>query len=80
VLRAIFGPRKGKVMEEWRKLHYEEHRDLYSSPSIMRMIELRKMRWPRHVARIGRKRNTYSLAVGKPERKKPLERPRQVGG
>jgi hypothetical protein len=43
---------------EWRKLRNEELRDLYSSPSIIRMIESRRMRWAGHVARIGEKRNT----------------------
>jgi hypothetical protein len=39
VLRRIFGPKRDEVMGEWRKLHNEELRDLYSSPSIIRMIE-----------------------------------------
>jgi hypothetical protein len=51
---------------EWRELHNEELRDLYSSPSITRIIKLRRMRWAGHVARIGEKRNTYRLLVGKP--------------
>jgi hypothetical protein len=37
----------------------EELRDLYSSPSIIRMIKSRKMRWAGHVARMGEKRNEY---------------------
>jgi hypothetical protein len=43
------------VTGEWRKLHNEELRDLYSSPSIIRMIKLRTMRWAGHVARMGRR-------------------------
>jgi hypothetical protein len=39
VLRRIFGPKRHEVMGEWRKLHNEELRDLYSSPSIIRMIK-----------------------------------------
>jgi hypothetical protein len=62
---------------EWRKLHNEELRDLYSSPSIIRIIKSRGMRWAGHVARIGEKRNAYRLLVGKPEGKKPLGRPRR---
>jgi hypothetical protein len=60
----------------WRKLHNEELRDLYSSPSIIRIIKSRRIRWDGHVARMGEKRNAYRLLVGKPEGKKPLGRPR----
>jgi hypothetical protein len=56
VLRRIFGPRRDEVSEEWRKLHNEELRDLYSSPSIIRIIKSRRMRWTGHVARMGEKR------------------------
>jgi hypothetical protein len=55
VLRRIFGPKREEVMGEWRKLHNEELRDLYSSPSIIRTINSRTMRWERHVARMGRR-------------------------
>jgi hypothetical protein len=55
-------------MGGWRKLHNEELHDLYSSPSIIRIIKLR-MRWAAHVVRMGEKRNTYRLLVGKPEGK-----------
>jgi hypothetical protein len=77
VLRRIFGPKWDEVTSEWRKLHNEELRDLYSSPSIIRIIKSRRMRWAGHVARIGEKRNTYRLLVGKPEGKRPLGRPRR---
>jgi hypothetical protein len=55
VLRRIFGPKRDEVMGEWRKLHDEERRDLYSSPSIIRIIKSRRMRWASHVARMGRR-------------------------
>jgi hypothetical protein len=61
----------------WRKLHNEELRDLYSSPSIIRIIKSRRIRWAGHVARMGEKRNAYRLLVGKPEGKRPLGRPRR---
>jgi hypothetical protein len=76
VLRRIFGPKGDEVTGEWRKLHNEEFRDLYSSPSIIRIIKSRRMRWADHVARMGETRNAYRLLVGKPEGKKPLGRPR----
>ena len=45
VLRRIFGPKKVEVTAHWRKLHNEELNDLYCSPSIVRVIKSRKMRW-----------------------------------
>jgi hypothetical protein len=53
-------------------LHNEELNDLYSSPSIIRIIKSRRMRWAGHVARIGETRNAYRLLVGNPEEKRPL--------
>jgi hypothetical protein len=49
---------------------------LYSSPSIIRIIKSRRKREAGNVARMGEKRNAYRLLVGKPERKRPLGRPR----
>jgi hypothetical protein len=69
LLRRIFGPKRDEVTGEWRKLHNEELRDLYSSRSIIRIIKSRRMRWAGHVARMGEKRNAYRLLVGKPERR-----------
>jgi hypothetical protein len=65
------------VTGEWRKLHNEEFRDLYSSPSIIRIIKSRRMRWAGHVVRMGEKRNAYRLLVGKPKGKRPLGRPKR---
>jgi hypothetical protein len=76
-LRGIFGPKRDEVTGERRKLHNEELRDLYSSPSIIRTIKSRRMRWAGHVARLGEKRNAYRLLVGMPEGKMPLGRPRR---
>jgi hypothetical protein len=72
----IFGPKRDEVTGGWRKLHNEELRDLHSSPSIIRMIKSRRMRWAGHVARMGRKRIAYRLLFGKPEGNRPLGRPR----
>jgi hypothetical protein len=65
------------VLGGWRKLYNEELHNLYSSPIIIRMIKSRRMGWAGHVARMGKKRNVYSLLVGKPEGKRPLGRPRR---
>jgi hypothetical protein len=77
VLRRIFGPKRDGVTGGWRKLHNEELHNLYSSPSIIRIIKLRRMKWAGHVARMGEKKNVYRLLVGKPEGKRPLGRPRR---
>jgi hypothetical protein len=67
VLRRIFGPKTDEVTGDWRKLHNEELHNLYSSPSIIRMIKSRSMRWVGYVERMGEKRNAYRILVGKPE-------------
>jgi hypothetical protein len=56
VLRRIFEPKRDEVTREWRKLHNKELHDLYFSPSIIRIIKSRRMRWSGHVARMGEKR------------------------
>jgi hypothetical protein len=55
VLRGIFGPKKDEVTAVWRKLHNEELRNMYSSPSIIRIMKSRRMRWAGHAARMGKK-------------------------
>jgi hypothetical protein len=75
LLRTVFGPKRAEG--DWRKLHNGELRDFYSSSSIIRTIESRRMRWAGHVARMGEKRNMYRLLVGKAERKRSLGRPRR---
>jgi hypothetical protein len=72
----VFGLKRDEVTGEWRKLHNEELHDLYSSPSIIRIMKSRRMRWVGHVAQLVEKRNAYRLLVGKPEGKRPLGRPR----
>jgi hypothetical protein len=77
VLMRIFGLKKYEVTGGCRKVHNEELHDLHSSPSIIRIIKLRRTRWAWHVARMGEKRNVYRLLVRKPEGKRPLGRPRR---
>jgi hypothetical protein len=61
ILMRIFGSRRDEVMGEWRKVQSEEFRDLYSSPSIIRIMKSRRMRWAGHAAGIGEKWNTYRV-------------------
>jgi hypothetical protein len=76
VLRRVFGLKRDEVTGEWRKLHNEELKDLYCSPNIFRVIKMKIMRWVGHVACMGEGRVVYRGLVGKPERKRPLGRPR----
>jgi hypothetical protein len=68
VLRRIFGPKRDEVTGGWRNLHNEELHILYSSPSIIRMIKSRRIRWAGHVAR---KEGIYEFG-GKNQKKIPL--------
>jgi hypothetical protein len=72
VLRRIFGPKGDEVTGGWRELHNEELRDLYSSPSLIRITKVSRMKWAGHVARMVRNR----LLVGKMEGNIPLGRRR----
>jgi hypothetical protein len=49
VLRRIYGRLREEMSGGWRKLHNEEHQNLYSSPGIIRMVRPRRMRWAGHV-------------------------------
>jgi hypothetical protein len=75
-LRRILGPKRDKATGEWRKLHNEELNDLYSSPSIIRMIKSRMMWWAEQVALGGGSRGVHRVLVLKPKGKRPLGRPR----
>jgi hypothetical protein len=76
VLRRIFGPKREED-GSWRKLHIDELRSLYSSLNIVMVIKSRCMRWAGHVARMMEGRTVYRILVGRPEGKRPLERPRR---
>jgi hypothetical protein len=77
VLRRIFGPKKDEVTGDWRKLHNEELHGLYSSPSMIRVIKAKMMRWAGHVACMGEVRCAYNILVGSPEGRRPLGRHRR---
>jgi hypothetical protein len=77
ILRRIFGPKRNEVTGEWRKLINEELHNLYSSPDIITQVKSRRMTWAGHVARTGQERRVYKVLVGKPEGKRPHERPRR---
>jgi hypothetical protein len=77
VLRKIFGPKRDEVTGGWRKLLNEELHNLYCSPSVIRIIKSRRMRWAGHVVRMGEMRNEYRIFLGKPKGKRPLGRPRR---
>jgi hypothetical protein len=67
LLRKVLGAKKDELIGGWRKPHNEGLHNLNSSPSIIRMIKSRGIRWAGHVAPTGEKRNAYRILVGKPE-------------
>jgi len=75
-LRRIFGPKRGEVTGEWRKLHKQELIDLYYSPNTLRVITPKRMRGAGHVASKGERRGAYRVLVGRPEGKRTLGRPK----
>jgi len=62
---------------DWGKLHNEKLNDLYSSPSSVRVIKSRRIKWAGHVARMRERTALHRVLVGKPEGKRPLGRPRR---
>jgi hypothetical protein len=71
------GLRGNEVTGEWRRLPNEEFNDLYSSPNIIRVTKLRRMRWAGQVARMGERRGAYRILVGRLEGRRPLGTPRR---
>jgi hypothetical protein len=69
VLRRIFGPKKDEVTRGWKNLHNKELCNLYFSPSIVKMIKSRRMRFAGHVARMGRRGTCIGYIGGKARRK-----------
>ena len=75
--RRIFGPKRGEVTGERRRLHNKELYDLYSSPNISHAIKSRRRRWAEHVASMGERGGAGRVLREKPEGKRPLIRPRR---
>jgi hypothetical protein len=71
VLRKTCGPKRDEA-GKWRRLHNEDHYNLYSSPNIIRVIT-----WAGHVTRMGDRRGACRILVGGLEGKKQLGRPRR---
>jgi len=64
LLIRICEPKMDEVAGEWRKLHKRGLNNLYPSPSIVRVIKSRRVRWARHVARMGERRGVYRVWWG----------------
>jgi len=81
IIRKIcfrFGTARGPTLTgEWRKLHNEELNDLYSSPNIVRVIKLRRMRSAEHLVCMGERSGLYMVWVGRTEGKRLLGRLRR---
>jgi hypothetical protein len=75
----VFGLKRDEATGEWRKLHNEELKCLYSLPNIVRVVKSIRMRWAGHVACIGEERGGHRVLMGKLEGKRPLGRPRLSG-
>jgi len=60
------------MTQDEREMHAEGSNDLYCSPKIIRVIRHRI--WARRVARMGHRRGTCKVLVGKPEGKRPLRK------
>jgi hypothetical protein len=77
ILHHGVSKKKREEDEYWRILHNDELHSLYSSSSIVRVIKSRRIRWAGHVARMREGRGACGVLVGRPEGKRPLERPRR---
>jgi len=69
VFRSVFGPKRDEETDEWRKLHNEVLRELYSLPNTVRVVKSRRMRWAGYVACMAEGRSVHMVIVGKPEGK-----------
>jgi hypothetical protein len=65
-----------EASRRWRRQHHEELHNLYTSPTIIKVIKSRMNKWGEHVACMRKMRNVYIVSVGKPEGKRQPGRPR----
>jgi hypothetical protein len=72
----IFGPKRDEVTGELGKLHNEELNDLYCSPTVNRVIKLRRITWVEHIVCMWEGRRTYRALVVRSEGKSPPGSPR----
>ena len=79
ILRRVFGSKRDEVTREWRKLHIEELHDMYSSPNIIWVIKIRRMRCDRHIAYMGREEVHAGFWWGNLMKRDHLEDPRVDG-
>jgi hypothetical protein len=77
VLRRIFRPKRNEVMGEWRRLQKEQLHNLYLSLDVIRQTKSRRVMWAGQVESMEERRKVNRVLVGKPEGKRPLERPRR---
>jgi len=75
--RNVCSRKRDEVTGEWRRLHNEELNDLYCSPYIIWGKKSRRMRWTGHIARMGERKWTYGVLVGRPEGRGPLGKQRR---
>jgi hypothetical protein len=73
---GLTDPKRDEIINEWGKLHNEELNDPHSSPTILRVIKSRRMRWVEHVVSMREGRGVcVGILVEKPEGKRPLGKP-----
>jgi hypothetical protein len=75
-LTRLFESKRDEIIGGWRELYITELHNFYSSPKSIKTIKSTRIRWLWHVARVRRKKKTKKILFGKPEGKRPLERPR----
>jgi hypothetical protein len=75
LMRGTLGHKEEGAIASSRKLHNDRLHNLYSSPNIIGMIKLRRMKWAGYVTRMGEIRNAYKISVGNPEGKRGICRP-----
>jgi len=76
----IFGPKRDEETRDCIEIHFEELKDLYSSPNIVQVMKWRLIIWVWHVVRMVESRGVNRVLVRKTEGTIPLGRPRRRWG